>query len=214
MSTLLLLARSAPQKTTSKGMALDTHSSDQGNGGRLSGVGFMVSTSIASRLENLPTGHSDRMMSMRLHLKNKRYATLFSVYVPSLRDELAEKDKFYSELCSCLQSTPADDKVIILGDFNARVGQDADSRVGQDADSRVGQDAGKEHLADTALVTATTAGACRWSFALSSNLFVHCLWHLIKDVIHTKVMPSAECHTDHRIVHCKLRLHFKPKART
>ncbi|XP_037801318.1 uncharacterized protein LOC119596220 [Penaeus monodon] len=48
-------------------------------------------------------------------------------------------------------------------------------------------------------------------------------WHLIdyilvrqkdlKDVIHTRVMPSAECHTDRRLVRCKLRLHFKPKPR-
>ncbi|XP_069796776.1 uncharacterized protein [Narcine bancroftii] len=26
-------------------------------------------------------------------------------------------------------------------------------------------------------------------------------------------MASAECHTDHRLVHCKLNLHFKPKPR-
>ena len=48
-------------------------------------------------------------------------------------------------------------------------------------------------------------------------------WHLIddvlvherdlKDVIHTKVMPSAECHTNYHRVRCKLRLHFKPKPR-
>lgn len=37
----------------------------------------MLKTSIASKLENLPTGHSDRIMSMRLPLKNKLYATLF-----------------------------------------------------------------------------------------------------------------------------------------
>lgn len=46
-------------------------------------------------------------------------------------------------------------------------------------------------------------------------------WHLIdyvlvrqrdlRDVLHTRVMPSADCHTDHRLVSCKLRLHFKPK---
>ena len=48
-------------------------------------------------------------------------------------------------------------------------------------------------------------------------------WHLIdyvlarqkdvKDILHTKVMPSAECHNDHRLVRCKLKLHFKPKPR-
>ena len=81
-------------------------------------------------------------------------------------------------------------------------------------------------------------GACCWSFALSSNLSSptpssskktdlkhprskHC--HLtdyilvhkrdFNDVIHTKVMLNAECYTDHRLVCCKLRLHFKPKPR-
>ena len=48
-------------------------------------------------------------------------------------------------------------------------------------------------------------------------------WHLIdyvlvhqrdlKDVSHTRVMPSAECHTNHRLVRCKLSLHFKPQAK-
>jgi len=36
----------------------------------------MVRTPIASKLENLPTGHSDRIMSMRFPSKNKQYATL------------------------------------------------------------------------------------------------------------------------------------------
>ena len=48
-------------------------------------------------------------------------------------------------------------------------------------------------------------------------------WHLtdyilvhkydLKDVIHTKVMPSTERHTDHHLVRSKLKLHFKPKSR-
>lgn len=35
----------------------------------------------------------------------------------------------------------------------------------------------------------------------------------LKDVLHTRVMSSTECHTDHRLVRCKLRLHFKRKPR-
>ena len=92
---------------------------------RLAGVGFMLRTSIPSKLEDLPTGHFDCIMSMRLPLKNKQYATLFSVYAPTLQAESAEKDNFYLELCSLLQSTPADDKLLILGNFNAGGGQDA-----------------------------------------------------------------------------------------
>ena len=97
---------------------------------RLSGVGFMVRNSIASKLENQPTGHSDRIISMRLPLWNQQYATLFSLYSPTLKAEPAEKDRFYSDLRSLIQSTPADDKVVILGDFNARVGQDSEAWKG------------------------------------------------------------------------------------
>ena len=30
-------------------------------------------------------------------------------------------------------------------------------------------------------------------------------------LVGVRVMPSAECRTDHRLVRCKMRLHFKPK---
>jgi hypothetical protein len=65
----------------------------------------MIRTSIASKLENLPSNHFDRIISMRLRLKSKRYATLFSVYALTLQAEPEEKDKFYSELRSRLKST-------------------------------------------------------------------------------------------------------------
>ncbi|GFS05834.1 hypothetical protein ElyMa_004691900 [Elysia marginata] len=35
----------------------------------------------------------------------------------------------------------------------------------------------------------------------------------LRDVLHTRVMPSAECSTDHRLVRCKLNLQFKPKPK-
>ena len=92
---------------------------------RLSGVGFMLKTSIALKLENLPSGNFDRIMSMRLPLEKKKYVTLLSVCAPTLQAEPAVKNNFYSEPRSLLQSIPANDKIVVLGDFNARVGQDA-----------------------------------------------------------------------------------------
>ena len=48
-------------------------------------------------------------------------------------------------------------------------------------------------------------------------------WHLLVyvlvckrdlgDVLHTRVMPSAECRIDHRLVCCKLKLQCKPKLK-
>ncbi|KAJ7421561.1 hypothetical protein WISP_41931 [Willisornis vidua] len=57
----------------------------------LSGVGFMIKNSVASKLENLPTGHSDRIMFLRFPLHNKQHVVLFSVYAPTLQADPAEK---------------------------------------------------------------------------------------------------------------------------
>ena len=195
---------------------------------RLSGVGFMVRNSIASKLENQPAGHSDRIISMRLPLWNQQYATFFSVYTPTLKAEPAEKDRFYSDLRSLIQSTPADDKVVILGDFNARVGQDSEAWKGVLGKHGVGNCnengrlllefcAEKQFTITNTIFQQKNSLKTTWMHPRSKN------WHLIdyvlvrqrdiQDVCHTRVMPSAECYTDHRLVRCKLRLLFKPKPR-
>ena len=82
----------------------------------------MMRNSIASKLETVPTGHSDSIMSIRLLLNNEQQLTLFSVYTRALLADPKEKDNFNWYLCRLLQNTPADDKILILGDLNARVG--------------------------------------------------------------------------------------------
>ena len=195
---------------------------------RLSGVGFMVKTSIASKLESLPTGHSDRIISMRLSLKNQQHVTLFSIYAPTLQADPADKDKFYSDLRRLLLDTPADDKVIVLGDFNARVGSDSEAWKGVLGKHGVGNcnDNGRlllEFCSELQFVITNTLFQQKdrlkttWMHPRSKH------WHLLdyvlirqrdrKDVKLTRVMPSAECHTDHRLVRCKLKLCFRPKSK-
>ncbi|WP_419612621.1 hypothetical protein, partial [Thiolapillus sp.] len=89
---------------------------------RLSGVGFMIKTSIARKLQNLPVGHSDRIMSLRLPIQDNKFATVLSVYAPTLQAETGVKEAFYSDLHNLLQQVDSKDKLLILGDFNARVG--------------------------------------------------------------------------------------------
>lgn len=63
-------------------------------------------------------------MSLRLRLLEDKYATIISVYAPTLQADPTTKESFYSELRSLLQKTKDTDKVFIMGDFNARVGRD------------------------------------------------------------------------------------------
>ena len=65
---------------------------------RLSGVGFMMKTQIANRLQSLPIGHSDRLMFFRLPIQDNRLATVISVYAPTLLADAKVKEAFYSDL--------------------------------------------------------------------------------------------------------------------
>jgi hypothetical protein len=51
------------------------------------------------------------------------YATLLSAYAPTLPSENEAKDCFYPSLDEALHRIPRNDKIFLLGDFNARVGQ-------------------------------------------------------------------------------------------
>ena len=59
-------------------------------------------------------------MSMRIQLKGGDNLTLIRVYAPTMQEE---KEQFYEMLGNCVSAAEMD-SVIILGDFNARVGSD------------------------------------------------------------------------------------------
>ena len=66
-----------------------------------------------------PVGISECLMSMRVPLVKIRYVTLISCYAPTLTSSEDSKDQFYEELDNLLSDAPQNDKIIILGDFNA-----------------------------------------------------------------------------------------------
>ena len=84
----------------------------------------MIKTSIARKLQNLLTGHSDRLMSLRLPIQDNNFATVLSVHAPILQAETGVKEAFYRDLHNLLQQVDSKDKLFILEDFNARVGRD------------------------------------------------------------------------------------------
>ncbi|KAK2183061.1 hypothetical protein NP493_325g02047 [Ridgeia piscesae] len=68
----------------------------------------------------MPRPVSDRFMTMRLPLSKANFATIISVYAPTLTNPDDNKEAFYNQLASVLSGIPRTDKLLLIGDFNAR----------------------------------------------------------------------------------------------
>ena len=97
---------------------------------RHSGVGFAIRSDLARTLPSLPKGISDRIMTLTLELAHDTRAVLVSCYAPTLCSSDQEKDNFYNQLRNVISGVRHKDKIILLGDFNARVGSDFQSWEG------------------------------------------------------------------------------------
>ena len=89
---------------------------------RIHGVSFAIKTTLLNSLPETPSGISERLMTLRIPLTRSRHVTLISAYAPTLTSDENIKDAFYDLLERTLQNIPHTDKILLLGDFNARVG--------------------------------------------------------------------------------------------
>jgi len=69
-------------------------------------------------------------MTVRIPLIQKSFLTLISGYAPTLTAEDEHKTAFYDQLTCTIFNVPGSDKLVVLGDFNARVGRDHHLRKG------------------------------------------------------------------------------------
>ena len=61
---------------------------------------------------------------MHIELSQGRRATLISTYAPTLNAAEQDKEEFNENLNRATSSVPRQNKLFVLGDFNARVGRD------------------------------------------------------------------------------------------
>ncbi|XP_037127752.1 centromere-associated protein E-like [Syngnathus acus] len=97
---------------------------------RDAGVSFAIKSNLVNKLAALPKGVNDRLMTLRLPLPGKHFATLISTYAPTMTNPDDVKERFYEDLTATITALPRADKLSILGDFNARVGTDQKSCEG------------------------------------------------------------------------------------
>nr|VZI34299.1 unnamed protein product [Spirometra erinaceieuropaei] len=195
---------------------------------RDAGVAFAIRNDIVGRLPCLPQGINDRLMSLRLPLWGGKFATIISAYAPTMTNPDAVRDKFYEDLHALLATVSKADKLIVLGDFNARVGTDHNAWRG------VLGPHGLRGSNDNGLLLLRTCAEHR--LILTNTFF--CLperekatwrhprsrqWHLLdyvlvrrrdqRDVLVTKAIAGADGWTYHRLVISKMRIRLQPRRR-
>ena len=156
-------------------------------------------------------------MRMRVH----RYATIFSCYAPTLLGTEEDKDSFYECLDAELQRVPRSDKIIMLGDFNARVGSSYFAWRGVIGHHGLGKANSNGHrllslCASHHLVITNMIFAIKDIYKGTWQQPCSKLWHTLhyvvvrqrdrNDVNVTRAMRGAECWTDHRLVRSKMLL--------
>lgn len=191
------------------------------------GVGFAVKNSLLKMVEP-PSNGSERILTLRLNTTTGPIS-LISVYAPTLMANSETKDEFYENLSATIQQIPSKDQVILLGDFNARVGTDCESWP-----SCLGQfNVGKMNENGQRLLEFCT----RFKLCIANSFFAtkpqHKVswrhprskhWHQL-DLVLTRrdslnsiqivrTYHSADCDTDHSLVCCKIKLCPKKMFRT
>ena len=188
------------------------------------GVGFAIRSKLVSHLgNNKPTGINERIMTMSLPLQN---STLFiiSAYAPTLGQSDETKEQFYTTLSDIIKDVPSSHKLLLLGDFNARVGRDYASW-----ENVIGKHGiGRENSNGTLLLSLCS----QHNLIITNTIFQQATrhkttwmhpgtkeWHMIdyaitkqrdvKDVQHTRSMCGSCTWSDHKLVKCKLALRIK-----
>ena len=87
---------------------------------------FAIKKDIVTKLTEMPRPVSDRIMTMRLPLSKDNFATIISVYAPTMTNPNESKEAFYNQLASVLSGIPRADKLLLISDFNARIGREND----------------------------------------------------------------------------------------
>lgn len=195
---------------------------------RLHGVGFAVKSSLLRSVQEMPTGINERLMTWRIPLSKGQHATLISAYAPTLDADNGTKETFYDLLDELLRRAPRTDKILLLGDFNARVGTDYNTWKGVLGRHGTGKcnNNGVRLLtlcAQHNLIITNSVFQLKdkyktsWKHPRSSH------WHLLdyvitrqadqEDILITRALRGAECSTDHQLIRSKVRLNIRPPIR-
>ena len=189
------------------------------------GVGFAVRSNLVPHLQGkYPVGINERLMTMSLALEGFTL-NLISAYAPTLASSDESKESFYGALNDTIKAVPLTHKLLVMGDFNARVGTDYTSWNNVLGKNGVGREnsngtmllsmcSQNELIITNTIFQQATRFKTTWMHPGTKE------WHMIdyvitrqrdvRDVHHTRAMCGSSTWSDHRLVKSKLALRAKP----
>ena len=166
---------------------------------------------------------NDRVISV--HLQGKPFnITVIHVYAPTSNSEEAEVERFYEDL---LELTPQKDVLIIIGDWNAKVGSQETPGVTGKLGLGIQNEAGQrliEFCQENALVISNTLfqqhkkRLYTWTSPDSQHRnhidYILCSQRWRSSIRSRKTRPGADCSSDHELLIAKFRLKLKKVGKT
>ena len=194
------------------------------------GVWEAVSSRIVSARLKVTVKKSVR--SPKSHDQCPSFLTLVNVYAPTFKSAVEVKEQFYADLQAVIDAVDEHDALMVVGDFNARVGSSDVGRRGRLWDGVRGvhgtgkmNEAGRELLIFCALNELTITNTFFEKKSIHKNTWQHPgskKWHCIDFVImrqsqrrlcaDVSVLRCADCWTDHKLLVAKVQLHIQPKS--
>ena len=196
------------------------------------GVGFAVRNTLVPSIEP-PSSGTERMITLRLNT-SAGPANIISVYAPTLCSTPEEKDHFYEALDQEIANTHPNEAIYLLGDFNARVGNDHEAWptcLGFFGRGKMNENGQRllELCCAQGLCVTNTFFKCKEMHQVSWRHPRSRQWHQLDliitrrahfaSVLLTRSYHSADCDTDHSLVASRVRLtrrntyHTKEKGR-
>ena len=154
-----------------------------------------------------------------VHFQSKPFnITVIQVYAPTSNAEEAEVEWFSEDLQDLLELTPPKDVLLIIGDWNAKVGSEKTPGVTGKFGLGVQNEEGHrltEFCQENALVIANTLfqqhkrGLYRWTSPDDQHRnqidYVLCSQRRRSSIQSTKTRPGADCGSDHELLIAKFR---------
>ena len=163
---------------------------------------------------------------MRIPLTKDRNATIVSVYAPTMTNLEENKETFYSQLKGTLRNIPSTDKLLLIGDFNARIGRENDKWLSALGKYGIGKCNSNGELilalcTEFDLIVTNTmfkqkdAHKTTWTHPRSRHghmidfIITRCRDKM--DICNTRTMRGANCGSDHQMLRSRVIFSIRKK---